>query len=122
MPLTHAVAECAFEKLGCYGDDPTLDGFDVLEACLDESVAMNACTACAVKPLDDDACTQCSKASCCAERTAAHGDKVTVSFSVCAHDCTDQTCLDACEAANPEATEKILALEACEMTNCPEAC
>ncbi len=69
-------------------------------------------------------CTECSRASCCADGTACATDPECARVVACERACAegDADCLRACELAHPRGVDKSRAFSGCLSGACPTAC
>jgi hypothetical protein len=111
--------------LSCVGNAENqvscVDGGVSVAGCNPENQAISVCLVC--EPLaDDTGCGSCIKTNCCAELETYVGSSDVTAFDLCAAECADQACIDACVVSSPAAGAAYEEIITCEDASCLETC
>jgi len=107
---------CSKTAFACEPGYPT-----VVIGCEQEKHNLSMCGAC-IPVGSDSPCDICAKRACCAEYKAFGASGDLQGFQDCIGNCSDTSCLDACEQKFPSVAQAFHTVDDCRKTQCPSAC
>ena len=108
---------------GCDTDFPNAaQAYSAFTQCIDAECGAACADDGCLLATNDPSCDDCLHEQCLLECITASADVDLPAALDCWSNCSDQNCLDACEALYPSASSALMALEVCLQQSCATSC